>query len=74
LRRRQAKLRKNAQKLGQRRTKLCKNGQKFGAATHTTKWTTGGDMGFFHVCPPPCQYRYLDSKEQITKNEIKKSS
>ena len=31
---RHAKLRKNAQK-------------KFGAATHTTKLTTGGDMAFF---------------------------
>ena len=44
LKRRRAKLRKNVQKFGRRRTTLSKNAQKFGAATHTTKWTTGGDM------------------------------
>ena len=36
LRRRRAKLHKNAQKSGRRRTRLCKKAQ---------KWTTGGDMG-----------------------------
>ena len=50
LRRRRAKLRKTPKYWCGDRQNYVKKPKKFGAATHPTKWTTVGDMSFFHVC------------------------